>query len=594
MRDQVAEVKSKTDIISILSDYIDLKKSGRNFKALCPFHSEKTPSFMVSQELQIYKCFGCGEGGDVFDFLQKYEGMDFYESLKFLADRVNIKLKPISGADKGEKEFLYEINQLAFRFYQYLLTDHPVGKFALEYLIKDRQLKTSVIKTFGLGFSPDQPFALKKYLVDKKKIPVNDLVRAGLVFTKNGLAFDRFRGRVIFPLHDARGNILGFAGRILPSEQNKDLAKYINSPETPAYHKSSVLYGLNITKKDIQKQKSAVIVEGELDMISSWQAGVKNIVAIKGSALTQEQIKLLSRYADSITLALDADAAGDAAARRGIQIAEKEGLEIKVAKLGDYKDPDELARKDPDRLLSYIQKAVGVWDFLIDSTFVRFSGKTGLDKAKLSKELTPVLASISDTIVRSHYTQIVARRLGVSLEAVNQQIVKSVSAPTTTVKVEEVLIKKEPKSVREIKEERLLAVAFRYDSKILLDKDISTLISSPLAKRILQELVSFMLENKEFDPSLFASKLPKELLVGFTTLVLKEIGDLENASPEMLLNEIKVLTKDLQKIKLEEDRREISDKLKIAEEKGDKTLLQKLEENYNQINKELFKLEENL
>src|SRR4030042_2577005 len=383
MRDQASEVKEKTDIVAILSEYLDLKKSGRNFKALFPFHSEKTPSFMVSQELQIFKCFGCGEGGDVYDFLQKYEGMDFYEALKYLANRVGVKLKTLSSGQKGEKERFYEINSFAQRFYNYLLTRHPVGKKALSYLIRDRKLKIETINTFGLGYSPDNPYALKRYLSDKKKIPQKDLIEAGLVFAKEGRVFDRFRRRVIFPLHDHRGNVLGFAGRILPTENNKDLAKYINSPETLLYHKSNILYGLNITKKDIRERGFAVIVEGELDMISSWQVGVKNGVAIKGSALTQEQIKLLSRYTQSVILALDADVAGDMAARRGIQIAEKEGLEIKVARFRKYKDPDDLAKKDPRKLPLYINNAIGIWDFYVDSAFERLGSDTGTQKAKL-------------------------------------------------------------------------------------------------------------------------------------------------------------------------------------------------------------------
>jgi DNA primase len=593
MRDQVEEVKAKTDIVAVLSEYIDVKKAGKNYKALCPFHSEKTPSFMISQELQIYKCFGCGEGGDVFDFLQKYEGMDFYESLKHLAEKAGIKLQPLSSGQKGEKEKIYEINQEAHRFYHYLLTEHPVGKIALSYLVKDRDLKLQTINTFGLGYSPDKPFALKKYLSDRKKIPVSDLVAAGLVFMKEGLAFDRFRGRVIFPLHDHRGNILGFAGRILPSERAKDLAKYINSPETPVYHKSNVLYGLNIAKKDIQKSKTAVIVEGELDMISCWQVGVKNVAAIKGSALTQEQVKLLGRYAQSVVLALDADVAGDTAARRGIQIAEKEGLEIKVAKLGEYKDPDELARKDPGKLSSYIEKAVGVWDYLIDSSFSRLKGDTGLDKAKLSKELVPILSSISDNIVRSHYAQIVARRLGVSIDAVSDQIVKQLSSGTyDTPKVEESLIKKEPKSIRELIEERFLAVAFKYNPNILLESEVKDLIKTPLAKRIFDEFILFMKKNKNFDPSLFAGVLPKELVEGFTSLVLKEIAGLKDDVPESYEKEIKLIRNSLAVNNVKEKGKKATEKLISAEKAGDKRELKKGQEEFNKFTLELKKLEE--
>lgn len=593
MSDQVNEIKSKTDIVSVLSEYIDLKKSGRNYKALCPFHSEKTPSFMVSPELQIYKCFGCGEGGDVYEFLQKYEGMDFYESLKFLAERVGVKLKQLSPGQKGQKQRFYEINNLAERFFSYILTKHPVGKDALQYLKKDRKIKPETIKKFGLGYSPDKPFALKKYLNEKKKISNEDLVNAGLVFSKDGRFFDRFRGRVIFSLHDHRGNTIGFAGRTLPTEKNKDLAKYINSHDTPVYHKSHVLYGLNITKKDIREKGFAVIVEGELDMISSWQVGLKNAIAIKGSALTQEQVKLLSRFTQNIVLALDADVAGDAASRRGIQIAEKEGFEIKVAKLGKYKDPDELAKNAPDKLTKCIRNAVGVWDFYIDSAFERVGAKTGTQKAKLSKELVPILSSIEDKIVQAHYVQEVARRLGISEEAVSKQIGGvRIEEGGSKPKIEESLVKKETKTPREIAEERFLSVAFRFDARVLLKADIKKLIRTALAKKILDSFLKYMEGKTEFDPSLFAAELPKELVGGFTGMILKEIGGLEDRE-ESYLQEIEMIKENLEMMGIKEELETIAAELKEAEVLGDKKKLRKKQEDFGRVSVELKKFEGN-
>ena len=238
--DQVDEIKQKTNIVSLVGDYVELKKAGRNFKGLCPFHSEKTSSFMVSPELQIYKCFGCNEAGDAYSFLQKHEGMDFPEALKFLADRAGVKLKPATIRRSGEKERMYEINSHAARFYNYILLNHQAGKVALNYLTKNRELSTDSIKTFQLGFSPDVSFASRKYLVEKKKFGRGELAKAGITYEARGRTFDRFRGRVIFPLMDHRGNTIGFSGRLLPSSKKKDLAKYINSPETPVYHKSRV------------------------------------------------------------------------------------------------------------------------------------------------------------------------------------------------------------------------------------------------------------------------------------------------------------------------------------------------------------------
>ena len=229
--DDVEKVKQKTDIVSIIGEHVALKKAGRNFRGLCPFHSEKTPSFMVSPELQIFKCFGCGESGDVISFLEKHEGMEFYETLKFLADRGGVKLTPRSPQLRSEKDSLYEANLLAAKFYHWVLTNHTSGKKALEYLKKERKLSGEAIETFMLGFAPQNRKALSKFLVEDKKLKVEDLIKAGLVGRGGDGFYDRFAGRIIFPLFDHRGNAVALAGRIMPGAR-EDIAKYINSPQT--------------------------------------------------------------------------------------------------------------------------------------------------------------------------------------------------------------------------------------------------------------------------------------------------------------------------------------------------------------------------
>ncbi|KKR56946.1 MAG: primase protein [Candidatus Woesebacteria bacterium GW2011_GWC2_40_30] len=325
---QIEEVKGS----AIIGERIELKKAGRNYKANCPFHGEKTPSFMVSPELQIFKCFGCDAKGDVFSFLEQYEGMEFPEALKYLADRAGVKLQKFQGGESSEKERLIEVNTQTLRFYNYLLLEHPVGKKALDYLMNQRGLKKETIQEFSLGYSPESSYSLKKFLVDKKKFTPSEVERAGIGIVRGSNLYDRFNGRVVFPLFDHRGNSIGFSGRVLPWDK-RETGKYINSPETPLYHKSNVLYGLNLARGLIKKKKTAIVVEGELDLISSWQAGIKNVVAIKGSALTEEQVKLLSRFAQRFILALDSDMAGDAATRRGIKVASDMGVEIKVAEI---------------------------------------------------------------------------------------------------------------------------------------------------------------------------------------------------------------------------------------------------------------------
>jgi len=592
MTDQVEEVKSKTDIVSLISEHIETKKAGRNYKALCPFHSEKTPSFMISPELQIYKCFGCSKSGDAISFLQEYEGMDFYEALKFLADRAQVELKPFGKRQDGIQEKILQLNSKAAHFYSYVLLKHPVGKQALNYLLEKRELDINTIKVFKLGFSPDRPLALKKYLIDKNKFTLDELEKAGITYLSSGRAYDRFRGRIIFPLNDNRGNIVGFAGRILPRSSSKDLAKYINTPETVVYHKSKLLYGLNLTKKNIKRKKFAVVVEGELDLISSWQAGIKNTTALKGTALTQEQVKLLSRLTDRIVLALDADVAGDSAARRGIGIAEKEGFDIRVARLTKYKDPDEAARKNPDELKKIIKNAVSIWDFIIDTTFEKYKDQGENVTAKISREIVPVLFSIKDKIVQAHYIEVVARRLDIPAEAIYQQISKS-GKDDKTPRLD--LIEKPKKDRRTYLEERLLAIAFRYNPKILVKKNIYSLIKTPWSIRILERLKKFMKKNSEFDPSIFASTLPNELANRFVDVVLKDIEGLEKGIEEhgQYEKEIKLLERELKVVNIKEQLKEISEKIHDYESKKQQNKLKNAQKEFEEITRKLTELDDN-
>jgi DNA primase len=577
---QVEEVKAKTDIVALIGEYIPVKKAGRNYKALCPFHGEKTPSFMVSPELQIFKCFGCSESGDAFAFLEKYEGMDFGEALRFLAQKAGVRLTGYRPGEASEKEKLLSINSLAGKFYQYFLLNHPVGKSALQYLLKDRGLKLATIKEFQLGFSPDNPIALKRFLVEKKKFDPRDIERVGIAYPKGNFLVDRFRGRVIFPLFDHRGNLVGFAGRLLPSAKNQDLAKYINTPETPLYHKGNLLYGLNLTKEAVKAKKTAILVEGELDALSSWQAGVKNVVALKGSALTEDQVRLISRFGKKIILALDADFAGDEAARRGVAIANDQGLEVKVAKLGKYKDPDEAARADPNDYKNLLIKSVGAWDFLLDLVFSRFDPKTGEGKAKISREVSPILASISDRIVLAHYLELVAKRLEVPQEAVSEQVAKAslkkeekVNLPT--------LAQPETKNRRQLLEERLLSLAFQSDPSFLAKKAVSTLVATPLAKRILEEYLLFAKKTKKFSPTTFSEALPKELLAGFAEMVLKMEGDFDE-DPESWNKEIKIVKAELQILSLKEKLKKLSSEIESK----------KAKQKFNRLTEKLHDLEQ--
>lgn len=575
MNNQVEEVKSKTDIVSIISERIDIKKAGRNWKANCPFHGEKTPSFMVTPELQIFKCFGCGESGDVFSFLEKYEGMEFSESLKYLANRAGIKLVRQNFGDSSEKEKLFEINEQALKFYNYMLLERPEGKKALDYLLKDRGLKMETIKEFRLGFSPENSYIINNFLMGKKKFFLKDIEKVGLGVPQKQNFYDRFNGRIVFPLMDHRGNIVGFSGRLLPWDK-RETGKYINSPETPIYHKSSVLYGLDKTRVFIKKKRTAIIVEGELDAISSYQAGIKNVVAIKGSALTSEQVKLLSRFAEKFILALDADLAGNAAAVRGLTIAGNSGIEIRVATLTKYKDPDEAARGDIESYKKDLINAKDVWDFLIESIVKKYNLKSGNGKARASKEMIPVLASIEDKIVQAHYANVVAQKLGVPLEAVMSQLSVNNNEKAEEVKsIEEIVEKNDTR--RSLLEDRLVSLAFSFRPEILLTDELDQLIENPIYKKI----IALMDKSAKFNIKEFGQKLPKELFEKFSSIILSE---------EENEKELDLVKKELKIQVVKEKLKNLSLEMRDYEVKGEKDKLLLAQKQFNKLTEKLSSL----
>lgn len=430
--EQVDEVKQKTDIVQLVSEYVTLKKAGRNFKGNCPFHGEKTPSFMVNSELQIFKCFGCQEGGDAITFLQKIEGMEFGEALENLAKRVGVVLTTYKPSMVEQtRDQLYKLLDNAAEAYHFMLTKHGAGTVALEYL-KRRGITSEAIEKFRLGYVPEGWSFIYDYLVKKKGFSDRELESAGLVVPGNRGVYDRFRNRVMFPLANNRGQVVGFAGRILPqvsSTKTQDSmgAKYINTPETEIYHKGELLYGFDVNRSEIKLKNIAVVVEGEIDAIVSWQANVKNVVAIKGSALTERQVELLSRVCETIVMALDADVAGDAASRRGIQIAEQKGINVKIARWIGGKDPGDLAIENPEAWKKAVAEAIPVYDFYLLSAVER-NGLEASGKQKIGRELLPIWQVIPDEIVKAHYIQKLATTLGVSEQVIREQMGKHQNA----------------------------------------------------------------------------------------------------------------------------------------------------------------------
>jgi len=420
---QVQQVKDATDIVQLISERVKLVRSGSSYKGLCPFHSEKSPSFFVSEQIQRYRCFGCGETGDVYDFLQKYDGLTFAESLQHLADRAGIKLKDYQRTPEDDlRERLLEILHLTKEYYHYLLTEHKQGESARKYL-KERKINSASIELFQMGFAPSGWDGLIKYLHHKKKYSLDDLQQAGLIIRGGGGRFyDRFRGRIMFPLKDHRGRVVGFSGRLLDAEPKE--AKYINSPETLLYHKSKLLYGFKELLSEIQKQEAVIVVEGEFDVISSAQNHVNHIVAIKGSALTSEQVKLLARIVKKIILSLDADNAGVEATKRAIEVIGDTDIELRVIDLSaleaGQKDVDELARHDPQTWRKVSQETLSVYEFLLRLSLRNHDPQTPEGKRGIVKEIGLIFDQIPHAVERDFYLKKLAKILQVPISVILQ------------------------------------------------------------------------------------------------------------------------------------------------------------------------------
>ena len=403
----IDEVKQRVDILEVVSQHVKLTKSGRTFRGLCPFHSEKHPSFFVYPERQSWHCFGaCNTGGDAFSFVMKKEGIDFGEALRLLAQRAGIalpsRLEP--SAKRDEQERLYQINEVAAQYFHNLLLNSPVGEKARSY-VASRGLSLETITSFQLGFSPNSWEALKQHLLERGYTE-SELLPAGLVIeTEAEGTRDRFRNRLMFPISDVKGRITGFGARAL----DDSLPKYLNSPQTPIFDKSSSLYGINLATAAIRQQNMVVIVEGYMDVITAHQNGFNNVVASMGTAVTEKQVSAVKRLTKNMALALDADAAGEEAMLRAVGYENTLDAEVKVIILPKGKDPDDVIKQD-SKMWQYLQeKALPVVDYTFDMVTSNLDLTTAEDKTLAVGKLLPIIAEIKDPVRQAHYVQKLAR-----------------------------------------------------------------------------------------------------------------------------------------------------------------------------------------
>ncbi len=574
--DEVSQIRERIDLVSFISEYIFLKKMGRNFKAICPFHNEKTPSFVVSPERQIWHCFGgCSKGGDVYTFLMEYENLEFVEALRILSKRTGIPLRESSFQTgiSSKKEIIYKLNRMALDFYHYVLTQHKAGKKALAYLSKERKLDLRLIETFMLGFSPKEGVSLSNYLINKKKYKREDLIDAGLAFYSGGPSAgsglkDFFRNRVMFPLFDHRGNVVGFSGRAI--DEPYDGGKYINTRDTIVYHKGSMFFGLNTAKDEIKKLDKAIVLEGELDVIACFSQGIKNVVAVKGTALTENQVALIARFTKNICLCFDQDEAGYTAAKRSLPVLEKKGINITTCLLGEGKDADEAIKKDPLAFKKSIKKDIPIYDFIFSITFSSFEKDKVDGKRKIASELLPIFTGISNEIVKEHYLKKLSLDLDVSLNALAREVEK---IEKKEIVKETAGIKKEKRDRRELLEDYLLALILQNENtKEVLKRSLEILKDYKFEivsyKKIIDFLVDYFKTNNAFDVKIFLKILPKELSAAFDTSYLFPLPKFENNNKCIL--EAEKVTAELRVLFLKDRIREISIGLK-AGDKDDNT-----------------------
>lgn len=586
-------IKEKINIVDLISEYLPLKKSGVNFKANCPFHNEKTPSFIVSPQRQIFKCFGCQKSGDIYTFLMEKEGMDFKESLELLAKKAGITLKEKPDKGKDVKDRLFEANLKAQEFFHYILTKHELGKKALEYL-KGRGVEDETITNFGIGYAPNSWESLAKFLL-KRGFTTQEIITSGLGVSSSRGCYDRFRGRITFPLIDGKDNLRGFSGRVLyPAEP-----KYINTPQTPIFDKGSFLFGINLAKSEIRAQKELVLVEGEMDVILSHQANFKNVVASKGTSLTGGQIEQIKKYTDTINLCFDMDLAGDSASRRGIEMADNAGLNIKVIQLEGEKDAAEAIKDDPKIWQKAISEAVPIYDYYISSISKRYNVNDPKDLKQIGMELIPVWAKITDDLIRDHYVQKLAAFLKTD-EAILRQAVGNIRKKGEQ-NFTQVFHRKEKddsivssKSRTELLEEYLIALLLHPPADFTFVPSFpETLFLAEKWRQIYVLLVLYLdsisFKSKEFDINEFAQSLSKELLSEIDRLYLTELDE-KLTDPKIWQKELEGVVSELKKALIKASLEKLSYEIKNAQSFGKMELLETLNKRFRDLSVKLKNL----
>lgn len=581
MSSEIEEIKSRLNIVEVISSYIKLEKAGANFRACCPFHSEKSPSFFVSPSRQIWHCFGCGEGGDIFQFVMKIEGVEFLDALKILAQKAGVQLEHKTESYKklkSERQVIYEICNLSSLFFQTQLRKSKKGEGVLKYLY-DRKITDDSITDFKIGYAPDLWNSLSDFLVSRGH-KREDVEKAGLAVKREGKdSIDRFRSRIMFPIFDINSQIVGFTGRIF--NKKDEVAKYLNTPNTLVYDKSRIIYGLDKAKIDIRREDRCVLVEGNVDCMMSHQAGIKNAVAVSGTALTNTHLNILKRYSNNLSLAFDMDMAGNKATKRSVDLAQKTGFNIKVVEMPRGKDPaDVISEGGKESWEKLIKNSKPIMQFYFD---IALEGKDLAlveDKKEVLNILLPEIKIIENKIEQAHWIEELSSNLKAREEDIREELGKVESGLEHKQMEED---KKdeyfETKNRKDLLQEQILSLILINPSRI---KEIRIDDFGGRYKRVLEKIKN--------DPSISSDDLIKSFDAGVKDFLgcifLK--SDLIRDMEIDIEKELKLCLSQLERLEIKAKLDEISLDLKNAERENNSEEVKKLTEEFNLLTKKLI------
>ncbi len=580
----VDEIKNRLDIVEVIGSYIRLQKAGRNYKALCPFHSEKTPSFVVSPEKQMWHCFGCGKGGSIFDFVMEIEGVEFGDALRMLARRAGVELKKVDPKLKTERSRLYEICYLANQFFIKQLAASQAGKKIQRYLA-GRGLKPAAIKDWQLGYAPNQWRALLDFLKNQG-YPDEEIAKAGLVVKKEkkNEYYDRFRDRIIFPIHDLNGLVIGFTGRENPEQPDSRMGKYINTPNTLIYDKSQVIYGLDKAKLALRENNLCILVEGQMDVLMAHQAGSRNVVASSGTALTEKQLRIIKRYTENLATAFDMDLAGQTATKRGIDLALQFGFNTKVISLPKEQDPADCLRKNPSLWSQAIAQASGLIEFYLESTFSKYDEQTAEGKKEISKILLPVIKKISNKVEQAHWLQELARRLKIQEKNLVEEMgkIKNFSAGGRDENFAETPLRKK---IANLEDYTLGLILTNLRKMKRFKREPAYLFTDPELAEIFKNLKKSRTKKVKLED--FQKGLSVELANRLNELIFKAEAQKSLLDKFEPTKEIRFCFSQLRNRYWRGKLDQLNLSIRQAEEKQDKDLLKKLTEEFNKITRQI-------